>query len=66
MLVLGGGRHNVYLEPHNVGANGDPASAANVVVEACTGSGKTLAFLLPLVEKLLRHNEQRIEQSGVA
>eukprot|EP00667_Euglena_gracilis_P005965 EG_transcript_6009 len=36
----------------------------NVVVEACTGSGKTLAFLLPLVEKLLRHNEQRIEQSG--
>eukprot|EP00668_Euglena_longa_P015293 GGOE01019356.1.p1 GENE.GGOE01019356.1~~GGOE01019356.1.p1 ORF type:complete len:703 (-),score=217.84 GGOE01019356.1:219-2273(-) len=36
----------------------------NVVVEACTGSGKTLAFLLPLVESMLRHNEERIKQTG--
>lgn len=30
----------------------------DVVVEAVTGSGKTLAFLLPLLEKLLRREEQ--------
>ncbi|KAF2153156.1 DEAD-domain-containing protein [Myriangium duriaei CBS 260.36] len=30
----------------------------DVVVEAVTGSGKTLAFLLPMVEKLLRMDDQ--------
>ena len=29
----------------------------DVVVEAVTGSGKTLAFLIPVIEKLLRHEE---------
>ena len=30
----------------------------DVVVEAVTGSGKTLAYLIPIVEKLLRLEEQ--------
>ena len=30
----------------------------DVVVEAVTGSGKTLAYLIPVVEKLLRLEEQ--------
>jgi len=30
----------------------------DVVVEAVTGSGKTLAFLIPVVERLLRAEEQ--------
>ena len=36
----------------------------NVVVEACTGSGKTMTFLLPIVEKLLKHNADLVERSG--
>ena len=30
----------------------------DVAVQACTGSGKTLAFVVPLVELLLRRQEQ--------
>ena len=30
----------------------------DVVVEAVTGSGKTLAYLIPVLEKLLRLEEQ--------
>lgn len=30
----------------------------DVVVEAVTGSGKTLAYIIPVVEKLLRLEEQ--------
>lgn len=30
----------------------------DVVVEAVTGSGKTLAYLIPILEKLLRSEEQ--------
>ena len=33
-------------------------SNKDVAVEACTGSGKTLAFLLPMVELLLRAQQE--------
>ena len=30
----------------------------DVAVDACTGSGKTLAFVIPVLEKLRKLNEQ--------
>ena len=49
-----------YLSMTPVQASTIPLFTKNkdVVVEAVTGSGKTLAYLIPVVEKLLRLEEQ--------
>ena len=36
----------------------------DVAVDACTGSGKTLAFIVPVIEKL-RRLEQQLQQTQV-